>query len=169
MAMIEVAYQIHDVANILVASERSEPGDGWSYSRAFRRLPAHPETTPRTLVRDMVGAYRGAYGNDMTLSAIDLAKIPPLALRIFAWTKAADPANFHHVRRNALDCSPRPGDACDLGSFLDAASHSRGSATHARAEAWRPSCHMRRTRARSMPGNFRTAGGRTTPHLGPQL
>ena len=39
MAMIEVAYQIQDVANMLVASERTEPGDGWWYSRAFRESP----------------------------------------------------------------------------------------------------------------------------------
>ena len=122
MAMIEVAYQSHDVANILVASERTEPSDGWWYTRAFRSLPAHPATTPHKLARDIVGAYRDAYRDDMTLSAIDLEKVPPLAQRISAWTKEADPANFHEVRRNALDCSPRPGDGyCDLGSFLDAA------------------------------------------------
>lgn len=29
MAMIEVAYQVHDLAHLFVASERTEPGDGW--------------------------------------------------------------------------------------------------------------------------------------------
>ena len=124
--MIEVAYQIHDVASMLVASERTEPGDGWWYSRAFRSLAADAGTKPLRLVRDIVEAYRDAYKDDMTLSAIDLAKIPLLARHVSSWTEAADPANFHRVRRSALDCSPRPGDGyCDLGSFLDAASEVR--------------------------------------------
>jgi len=176
MAMIEVAYQIHDVANILVASERTEPGDGWSYSRAFRGLPAHPGTTPHKLVRDIVGAYRDAYRNDMTLSAIDLEKIPLLAQRISAWTKVADPANFHHVRRSALDCSPRPGDGyCDLGSFLDAASHlkDKGSndarvAQRALKQAIIASCARTSGLTIYAPGNFRPqqAGSTDALYLG---
>jgi pimeloyl-ACP methyl ester carboxylesterase len=126
MAMIEVAYQIRDLANILVASERTEPGDGWWYSRAFGELPVRPATTPRGLAQAIVDAYRDAYRNEMTLSAIDIGMVPLLADQISRWAKAASLADFHVVRRSAIDCSPRPGDGyCDLGSFLDAASDSR--------------------------------------------
>jgi pimeloyl-ACP methyl ester carboxylesterase len=123
MAMIEVAYQIHETANILLASERNEPGNGWWYSRAFRSLPTQPETTPDKLAADIVRAYRDVYKDQMTLSAINLEKIRLLAQHMADWTNLADPAGFHLLRRNALDCSPRPGDGyCDLGSFLAAAS-----------------------------------------------
>ncbi len=123
MAMIEVAYQIRDLAQLLVASERTEPGDGWWYSRAFRSLKILPAMPASKLVKDIVAGYRDAYGNDMTLSGIDLDKVPLLVQCLDAWVKAADPADFHVLRRSALDCSPRPGDGyCDLGSFLKTAS-----------------------------------------------
>ncbi len=134
MAMVEVAYQIQDVADILVASERTEPGDGWWYNRALGGLASNPDMAPRALAGDIVTAYRDAYSNQMTLSAIDLAAIPKLAGNLTSWTHAvADEADaaFHLARRAALDCSPRPSDGyCDLGSFLEAAGKSgqKGSA-----------------------------------------
>jgi pimeloyl-ACP methyl ester carboxylesterase len=176
MAMIEVAYQIQDAANILVASERAEPGDGWWYSRAFRRLPTHPETLPQSLVKDIVSTYRDAYRNDMTLSAIDLVKIPLLAQHIAAWAKVAEPGSFHYVRRSALDCSPRPGDGyCDLGSFLDAASdlEHKGSneasvARKALRQAIIASCGGASGLTIYAPGNFRPrqAGSTDALYLG---
>jgi pimeloyl-ACP methyl ester carboxylesterase len=176
MAMIEVAYQIHDVANILVASERTEPGDGWLYSRAFRGLADLPETTPHKLAGDIVRAYRYAYNNDMTLSAIDLEKVPLLARHISAWTKVADPANFHHVRRSALDCSPRPGDGyCDLDSFLNAASDLKDKGSKAASVARKTlkqaiiaSCGRAGGLTIYAPGNFRPrqAGSTDALYLG---
>jgi pimeloyl-ACP methyl ester carboxylesterase len=176
MAMIEVAYQIHDVANILVASERTEPGDGWSYSRAFRNLRAHPETMPNKLVKDVVGAYCYAYNDDMTLSAINLEKIPQLAQYISTWTKTADPATFHDIRCSALDCSPRPGDGyCDLGSFLDAASDLKDKsskeariARKALKESVIASCGRTSGLTIYAPGNFRPrqAGSTDALYLG---
>ncbi len=176
MAMIEVAYQIHDVADILVASERAEPGDGWWYSRAFRGLHDNPGTPAHALAREIVAAYRRCYANDMTLSAIDLAKIPPLAQRITAWTRVADPQTFHRVRRRALDCSPRPGDGyCDLGSFLDAAADTKAKdATAARAarralkEAIFATCGRASGLTIYAPGNFRPeqAGSTDALYLG---
>ncbi len=176
MAMIEVAYQIHDVADILVASERAEPGDGWSYGQAFRRLHDHPGAPAHGLARDIVRAYRRCYANDMTLSAIELAKIPPLARRITAWTRAADPGRFHLLRRRALDCSPRAGDGyCDLGSFLDAAADAKAkdssaarAARRALKEAVLASCGRASGLTIYAPGNFRPeqAGSTDALYLG---
>jgi pimeloyl-ACP methyl ester carboxylesterase len=173
MAMIEVAYQIRDSANILVASERTEPGDGWWYSRAFRALPVHPETSPQKLARDIVGAYREAYHDDMTLSAVDLEKIPSLARCLGAWAQAADVIDFHDLRRSALDCSPRPGDGyCDLGSFLDAASQRKRSgaelgrtARTAFTEAVVASCGQAGGLTIYAPGNFRPQAAGSTDAL----
>ncbi|OPY79100.1 MAG: Clostripain family protein [Syntrophorhabdus sp. PtaU1.Bin058] len=163
MAMIEVAYQINDTANILVASELSEPGNGWWYSRAFAGLPSYPGTTPQKLAGDIVSAYKVAYKNEMTLSAIELEKIPLLAGHMASWAKAADPAVFQRARRNALDCSPRPGDGyCDLGSFLDIAGAS-GDKAAKEAKAARKtlresviaSCGKSSGLTIYAPGNFR--------------
>jgi pimeloyl-ACP methyl ester carboxylesterase len=176
MAMIEVAYQIHDLADILVASERTEPGDGWWYSRAFRRLPLHPETMPEDLAKEIVHAYRDAYRNDMTLSAIDLSMLPLLADKVSQWSKVALPADFHQLRRSGLDCSPRPGDGyCDLGSFLDAASDpgqqgckEAAAAREELQEAVIASCGGASGLTIYAPGNFRPqeAGSTDSLYLG---
>jgi hypothetical protein len=173
MAMIEVAYQIHDAANILVASERTEPGDGWWYSRAFRGLRAHPGIMPRKLAGDIVRMYRYAYKDDMTLSAIDLEKVPQLAKDMSAWAEVADPSGFHHVRRSALDCSPRPGDGyCDLGSILDAASDLKDSGAKAARVARKTlnqaiiaSCGSASGLTIYAPGNFRPGQAGSTDAL----
>lgn len=176
MAMVEVAYQIHDVADILVASERSEPGNGWNYTRAFGRLPGHPATRPDVLANDIVEAYRKAYRDDMTLSAVNLRKIPELAGRFSEWARAADPADFHRLRRYAIDCSPRSGEGyCDLGTFLEAASDPAcsGNAEALRAgkalgEAIMASCGKTSGLTLYAPGNFRPrqAGSTDALYLG---
>jgi pimeloyl-ACP methyl ester carboxylesterase len=122
MAMVEVAYQVRESTRLLVASERTEPGDGWWYREAFGALPKKPSMSPKELARAIVGTYRDAYRDELTLSAVDCEKVPPLAQKITSWTKAADPATFHALLRSALDCSPRAGEGyCDLGSLLEVA------------------------------------------------
>jgi len=173
MAMIEVAYQIHDTAKILVASERTEPGDGWWYSRAFHNLLDHPETAAPELAQDIVSAYRMAYRNDMTLSAVNMEEIITLASKITDWTREADPADFHVIRRSALDCSPRPGDGyCDLGSFLEAAADDgrqgaseAGIARTILRRAILASCGMASGLTIYAPGNFRPQQAGSTDAL----
>lgn len=174
MAMIEVAYQIRDVADTLVASEMTEPGNGWWYNRAFRRLPVNPGILPHDLAKDIVSAYRAAYRDDLTLSAIDLSKIVPLSERMTAWTEAADEADFHLLRRSALDCSPSGSDAgyCDLGTFLDAASDRRYKGSNeakAAAKALKKAIVAACGRASGLtiyaPGNFRPKQAGSTDAL----
>ena len=176
MAMIEVAYQVHDLADLLVSSERTEPGEGWSYSRAFGNLGKRPEMPATQLAWDIVAAYKVAYRNGLTLSAVDLKKVPPLVNCLDAWVKAADPADFHLLRRSALDCSPPRGDGyCDLGSFLDAAfkGNHRGASEARRAgdalkEAVIAGCGGTSGLTIYAPGNFRPeqAGSTDALYLG---
>ncbi len=175
MAMIEIAYQIQGAANILVGSERTEPGDGWWYSRAFQGLPIHPETTPQELVKSIVGSFKKLYKDEMTLSAIDLEQIPLLAETVRAWSTVAEPAAYHRVRRCAIDCSPRPDEGyCDLGSFLEAAadpkdkgSKEANSARKALKKAVIASCGSASGLTIYAPGNFnpQKAGGKDALYM----
>ncbi len=80
MAMTEVAYQIKDYADILVASEENEPGDGWPYDTILGQLVVNPTTSPEQLATDIVDKYIYSYiSYDVTQSAIDLSYMDDLA------------------------------------------------------------------------------------------
>lgn len=80
MAMTEVAYQIKDYADILVASEESEPFDGWPYDTILGELMGNPLISSEQLAVDIVDKYIFSYpyGN-VTQSAIDLSYMGTLA------------------------------------------------------------------------------------------
>jgi hypothetical protein len=80
MAMTEVAYQIKDYADILVASEENEPGDGWPYDTILGELSGNPLVSSGQLAVDIVDKYIFSYpyGN-VTQSAIDLSYMGTLA------------------------------------------------------------------------------------------
>jgi hypothetical protein len=80
MAMTEVAYQIKDYADILVASEENEPGDGWPYDTILAQLVANPTIASTQLAADIVDKYIYSYPSyDVTQSAIDLSYMNTLA------------------------------------------------------------------------------------------
>jgi len=83
MAMTEVAYQIKDHANILVASEENEPGDGWPYDTILGQLVVNPTTSPEQLATDIVDKYIYSYlSYDITQSAINLSYMNTLAKQL---------------------------------------------------------------------------------------
>ena len=83
MAMAEVAYQIKDCADILVASEESEPGDGWPFDTILAELIANPTMSSTQLAADIVDKYIYSYPyNDVTQSAIDLSYMDTLATQL---------------------------------------------------------------------------------------
>jgi hypothetical protein len=80
MAMTEVAYQIKNHADILVASEENEPSDGWPYDTILSQLVANPTTSPEQLATDIVYKYIYSYPfYDVTQSAINLSYMDDLA------------------------------------------------------------------------------------------
>jgi len=81
MAMIEVAYQIKDYADILVASEENEPNDGWPYDTILGQLVSYPTMTPNQLATNIVDSYVFSYtaSDNVTQSAIDLSYMDTLA------------------------------------------------------------------------------------------
>jgi len=80
MAMTEVAYQIKDYADILVASEETEPNDGWPYDTILAQLVANPTMSSTQLATDIVDQYIYSYPyNNVTQSATDLSYMDDLA------------------------------------------------------------------------------------------
>ena len=79
MSMIEVAYQVKDYADILVASEENEPGDGWPYDTILAQLISNSTMSSTQLAADIVDKYIFSYPYDnVTQSAIDLSYLDTL-------------------------------------------------------------------------------------------
>lgn len=84
MAMIETAYEMRNLAPLMVASEELEPGPGWQYGRFVPQLSAKPTMTPVEFGSVIVDAYKDGYRNTdtTTLSLIDLTKVDIAADRL---------------------------------------------------------------------------------------
>lgn len=85
MAMVEVAYQIKDYAQIMIASEAIIPGDGWQYDCVLESLVVQPYQSSKQFATEIVHSYYKQYlgsGRNVTLSAVDLSQINNLANQI---------------------------------------------------------------------------------------
>ena len=81
MAMTEVAYQIRDYTDILVASEEEEPVNGWPYDTILHRIAMYPPVSAEQLAFYIPLDYINSYSisDDATQSAIDLSYMDSLA------------------------------------------------------------------------------------------
>lgn len=83
MSNIEVAYQLRNDVRFIVASEESEPADGWPYDRVLKNLTANPDMSASDLARSIVSDYvswytESASSDAITQSAFDLAHLDTL-------------------------------------------------------------------------------------------
>jgi|GEM_PF-2004257 len=78
--MAEVAYQIRNDAQVMIASEETEPGAGWDYYNFLRRFAEDPSPTPRRFAQLVIDTYMISESyEDMTLAAYDLTRMDDLA------------------------------------------------------------------------------------------
>ncbi len=124
MAMVETGYELKDLAEVMVASEELEGGDGWNYEIVLRRLASSPAASPEQFAEIIVDAYRQDPGHtdDATLSAVRLQHIPALVAQIdnlSAVTQSeSDFASARAARFGMLSYNRNGGTSVDLGLFL---------------------------------------------------
>jgi len=90
MATGEIAYQYRNYANYLVASEQTEPGDGWDY-HFLSVLKATPSITGAAASKAVFDYYKTWYSgqSDITFSTADLSYADDLGAAIGAFSTAA--------------------------------------------------------------------------------
>jgi len=96
MQMAEVGYQIKDYTDVIVGSEETEAGDGYTYNTILGPLVAQPDMSALDLAKVTVKSYGDRYagtGVGATQSAIVSADLPKLATLLDGWTKAVMAAN----------------------------------------------------------------------------
>jgi hypothetical protein len=80
MSNLEVAYQARPYVKCLVASEESEPNEGWPYTAVLQKLVDTPTLAPADFSSHIVAAYIRSYVDmkykgPVTQAALDLSKI----------------------------------------------------------------------------------------------
>ena len=112
MATVDTAYTFCDLSRYLVASEETEPANGWYYSRWLQALADDPSMDGAALGRVICDAYYEGCEDvgteeNATLSVTDLSKLAPLldAYETFGAqalaAAAEDPGFLSRFRREA--------------------------------------------------------------------
>ena len=129
MSMLEVYYQMRDLAGYSVGSEESEPGEGWPYDRVLKALAAKPAMTPEELSKTIVSQYLASYkaSDSVTQSAVKLSALKPLATAVSSLATALKGILADSAARTALidararvqEYSRPYDDYCDLLDLCD--------------------------------------------------
>lgn len=105
MSNLEVAFQVQPYAKYLVASEESEPNDGWPYERLLRHLVDDPSLPTAQIaehiVHDYIQSYidRG-YTDAVTQTALELGRVNELTDPLDALAEALLAENREQMRFN---------------------------------------------------------------------
>lgn len=80
MSSLEVACQVRPYVRYMVASEESEPNEGWPYDTVLPALVENPGLSTPDLAAHIVSAYvrsysDRAYAGDVTQAALDLSRL----------------------------------------------------------------------------------------------
>jgi hypothetical protein len=125
MGMVEVAYAMRNVANYVVGSEETEPGDGWPYDTFLNDLVVAPSTNPKDFAKLIVTKYGDAYTSGITQASVDLAKLSNLCIKIDNFTNKAKTewSKLKVARANTLVYHPLGPSywGIDLWDFADRA------------------------------------------------
>ncbi|NML14071.1 pre-peptidase C-terminal domain-containing protein [Azohydromonas caseinilytica] len=89
--MVEQAWDVNGLTDVLVASQELEPGDGWEYQDFLGTLASNPSSTAFNLANAMVSSYGAYYAGqpDVTLSATRTSSLAALKTAIDAFSTAA--------------------------------------------------------------------------------
>ncbi|MBU2574328.1 MAG: hypothetical protein KKH28_09665 [Elusimicrobia bacterium] len=96
MQMIEVGYEIRDYAEYIVASEETEPADGYTYNTFLGPLVAKPGMTPKEFSKVTVDSYVNHYqstGRGATQSSINAQALDKFTKLLDDWTTEVINAN----------------------------------------------------------------------------
>ena len=134
MASIETVYEVSGYADVLVASEETEPGDGWPYTDVLGYIVENPDADAAEWAKRIVDAYIASYQGSpdepyVTLSAVDLRVLRGKLVEPFRQLSQAiqgDPGAARQARENAMsygDSGEGPTNI-DLVGFLDSLARS---------------------------------------------
>ncbi len=89
--MLEQAWDLRNITDVVVASQELEPGDGWEYQNFLPRLVANPNLTQFDLSAAIVSSYGNRYAGEesVTLSATRTSALSALNTSLHNFVTAA--------------------------------------------------------------------------------
>ena len=126
MATAEVAYALDPYADYLIASEESEPGEGWAYKNWLTMLAENPAVPTAELGKKLADDFLEAYifADMPTLSVLDLRYVPELYAALESYWGSAYTAlqsgsygAFSQVRNNVREFGDNEYDQVDLSDL----------------------------------------------------
>lgn len=128
MATAEVAYTLEPYADYLIASEESEPGEGWAYENWLTQLAADPSISTAELGKMLANDFFDPYifADMPTLSVLDLRYVSELyaALESY-WSSAYDALQngsygaLSQVRSTVREFGDNEYDQIDLKDLMN--------------------------------------------------
>ena len=132
MGTVETAYVAEKHADYLIASQRSEPGGGWYYTDWLNAISENSSIASPEVGKIIVDSFireeeGGEYGDELTLSMIDLAAMPPFMSALYTYLQdvnadLVDTGAYKQVSQARYD-SRSPGeedfDQVDLGYLVE--------------------------------------------------
>ena len=124
MGMLENLYELKDTTSTIVASEDTEPGDGWPYTPILTYLKGNPNSSSSDLGKIITQEYKKSYStnNKVGLSTINSSRIDEFIIKLNTWADAVMTLNQTDIQpiRYAQASAPKMTyvDNMDFGSFL---------------------------------------------------
>jgi hypothetical protein len=121
MGMIEVAAEVHNVCDYMLASEAMVPTDGLPYDRLLGRLSARPKDAPAELLPGICSDYVDEYpALQVQMSALDMSALAPALALMATKLRGMDPAGEGvRAARAAVQTIPGNSFHVDLLHFLE--------------------------------------------------
>ena len=138
MQTFEVGYELSELADVMVASQETEPGDGWDYQAFLSELADNPYASNETLGRYIVETYDAWYDSSSeTLSSVDLSGYQAIDDAITSFNNFAITASgsdwlviddaFESAWSSSAWDYGRHGDEYDLGQAFTYISENAGN------------------------------------------
>lgn len=110
MDMVEVADEIRDDCDYVLASEALEPIEGFPYDKLLDRLASRPTGTPPEFLPGFCSDYVESYpGQEVGLSALDMGVLAPALDRMVATIRDSINASDPAVRASRAFVQTMPG------------------------------------------------------------
>ncbi len=118
LGYMETHYQMMPYVDYGVASEATEPGDGWDYQTPLAALAANPDMAPGDFASEIVSAFINEYSSSITQAAVDIAYLNNSFLPVFE-DFSVKLTNYMYHYKDQIESARSGAQTCGQGNARD--------------------------------------------------